>query len=124
MKYKYSRKKIANILRKYLWMTCDITLRKKIIKNLLAKKEDKKEWKPCDCPKGGIDGDGRVCDKCGGVEWVKVKSTPSPLGGSPYPLDFFEEIEEIGGYISFKELKINSLIRNQKKLYQFIKEKL
>jgi len=29
-----------------------------------------KEKIPCDCPKGGMDCDGRVCNKCGGTEWI------------------------------------------------------
>lgn len=24
---------------------------------------------PCDCPKGGMDSEGRVCEKCDGTEW-------------------------------------------------------
>lgn len=27
----------------------------------------------CDCPKGGIDGNGNLCQKCGGLEWVEEK---------------------------------------------------
>ena len=37
---------------------------------------------PCDCPKGGLDGEGRVCYKCNGEEWVsphtETKETGSP----------------------------------------------
>ncbi len=29
-----------------------------------------KKWKPCDCLKGGVDGNENVCSKCNGIEWV------------------------------------------------------
>lgn len=91
MKYKHTRKKAIKQIYKQPLFTLDkselMSLISNIEKDLLAQKEDKKEWKPCDCPKGGIGGDGMVCDKCGGTEWVKVKSIPSPLE--------IEEIEKI-----------------------------
>lgn len=32
---------------------------------------------PCDCPKGGMDVDGRTCDKCHGTEWIDNPTPPS-----------------------------------------------
>lgn len=36
---------------------------------------------PCDCPKGGMDVDGRVCQKCDGTEWIEPDEPCSTCGG-------------------------------------------
>ena len=96
------------------------------IDDLLAQKEDRKE----------LTGVSKQRLQEAELSVKFSKPTPSPLGGSPYPLDFFEEIEEItelvkldidlseNNYINIGKLadKVNSLIRNQKKLYQYIKK--
>jgi hypothetical protein len=100
MKYKYTRKEIADN-----WETTIKYSGNDLIRDLLAQKEDKKECicnpftKTITCP----------------IHGIKSKSTPSPLE--------IEKIKEISLPYSDAEITINKLIRNQKKLYQFIKEK-
>lgn len=110
-----------------------------VIKDLLAQKEDRKEEQPCNNFKPASNDEGyettkypHQCPICKGWRgfclncnkdhhengWDSCNSTPSPLEG-------FEEIEEVEEYFNRGELSttINLLIRNQKKLYQYIKEK-
>lgn len=118
-KYKHTRKKAIKQIYKQPLFTLDkselMSLISNIEKDLLAQKEDRKGWIPCNCPKGGIDGDGMVCDKCGGTEWVKVKPTPSPL-----------ELPKINNnFISMEQYNWAKQITDEvNKLYQLIKEKL
>lgn len=137
MKYKYSRKKIANILRKYLWMTCDITLRKKIIKNLLAKQEDKKGCKHDWSYDEPMYSTKRVCTKCGRTEFRQIyqvngienatnwnqciQEVKQPIKSKDVK---FEEIIELKS-LRYQDsdaikmfIKINELVRNQNKLIQ------
>ena len=136
--YKYSREKINTFLENLL--THHINLKDNnwvkyserlfdIRRDLLAQKEDRKECKHELGDKeehdhlGTYHIAGDTCVKCGKhiMDWDNP--TPSPLEG-------FEEIEEIEDYdgenmfnINPTKKAINKLIRNQKKLYQYIKEK-
>jgi hypothetical protein len=59
---------------------------------------------------------GNICN-CGGISFINPTTSPLEI----------EEIEELNGetFLNSEMIrKLNSLIRNQKKLYQFIKEKL
>lgn len=122
-RYKHSRKGLAELFFAYK-DKCEF------IKDLLAQKEDNKECKHKLGDKEEHDNlgtyhiAGDICVKCGKhiMDWDNP--TPSPLE--------IEEIEEIKvnklSYASYNQWanimnKINSLISNQKKLYQLIKEK-
>ena len=101
--YKYTRKEIAKELEGYGSI-------ERCIKLLLAKQEDKKEW--------------IRCEKCG--EHINFKITPTPS-----PLDLIEGIEEfcqnrlLWKYIETESIieTINSLIRNQTKIINYLKGK-
>lgn len=114
-KYKYTRKELSKMFMnpQYGWG--------RLIDDLLAQKEDRKECK-CSCHQ--INSVAFACTEC-----QKNHPTPSPLEG-------FEEIEEIKRMIVYPDIcedlaKVvkemvenqNTLISNQKKLYQYIKEK-
>lgn len=128
MKYKHSRERLAKLFFEYE-DKCDF------LEDLLAKKEDRKENKHN--PQQSCD-ESWSCTKCHmpvdvDGNWSKCSipdHTPSPLEG-------FEEIGEIqfppfdppqddnvSWVIKKVEEKVNQLISNQKKLYQYIKEKL
>ena len=97
-----------------------------VIKDLLAQKENRKEckhdYKPQRDRKGG-EVKFWFCDKCN----RKVKSTPSPLEieeiDSQKIVENMCQNREIYREIDASMLhKINEIISNQKKLYQYIKE--
>ena len=105
MKYKYTRKQLSQAYGGY-------DHDEDFIEDLLAQKEDRKE---CKCKKPNyktvITAYGfnkLMCIKCG-----KELPTPSPL-----------EIEEIEVTSQIDLKDVHKLIRNQKKLYQHIKEKI
>ena len=108
-------------------------IRSYITKDLLAQKEDKKEEQPCNNFKPASNDEGyettkypHQCPICKGWRgfclncnkdhhengWHSCNPTPSPLE--------IEDIEETS-QIDLKD--VHKLIRNQKKLYQYIKEK-
>jgi len=87
MKYTYTRKTIWQLLENNK-MSKNITpsehikiqeIQKDLLAKSTTKKKSKKEWIPCDCPKGGgwerEDGSIEICPKCGGTEWIKVKKS-------------------------------------------------
>lgn len=127
MKYKYTRKEIVE-----MWSLnkSDKEWLIPFIKDLLAQKEDKKECKhkfsskDCRCFYCGKEITSGTSGTSGTFTRIE-RPTPSPLE--------IEEIEEMKvnklSYASYNQWakimnKINSLISNQKKLYQLIKEKL
>ena len=126
-KYKYTRKSIWWILEDYKEAKnitpSEYARIQQVQKDLLAQKEDRKECKHIPDREVGLNV--WSCKKCRCC--FVHKSTPSPLE--------IEEIETLKHRfmsgknhcwreLSLQDQKINSLIRNQKKLYQFIKEKL
>lgn len=101
--YKYSRERLAKLFFNY-------EDKRDFLEDLLAQKEDRKE----------IECVYQLPKRLGGkqLKW-KLKS-PSPL-----EIEEIEEIDWVATIISKKKLarSINKLISNQKKLYQYIKEK-
>ena len=126
-------------------------IRSYITNDLLAQKEDRKEEQPCNNFKPASNDEGyettkypHQCPICKGWRgfclncnkdhhengWDSCNPTPSPIEG-------FEEIPEIKRMIVYPDIcedlaKVvkeivenqNTLISNQKKLYQYIKEKI
>lgn len=133
MKYKHTRKEIEAMLVEAVKVGCGYYSMPNYIfhlikDSLLAQKEDKKECKHKLGDKEEHDNlgtyhiAGDTCVKCGKhiMDWDNP--TPSPLKG-------FEKIESVHfGNDTYQTLEnfydsIKKLISNQKKLYQFIKEK-
>ena len=145
--YKNSREKINTFLENLL--THHINLKDNnwvkyserlfdIRRDLLAQKGDKKECTCLAC-KEGMNPTPSPHKECNCVScrgWLSKKKclikgdwsfADKPLHPTPSPLEGFEEIEEIDLTYFVTDLErnafINALIRNQKKLYQYIKEK-
>lgn len=124
MKYKYTRKELVDAWLKYRNIEGDFG--RNLKDDLLAQKEDKKEINYCQVgkPQKPV----KCTVTCTGGEFKFYKTLPPTHS----PLEI-EEIEEMKvnklSYASYNQWakimnKINSLISNQKKLYQFIKDKL
>lgn len=104
MKYKYTRKEAIELARNKGYGF------KSLEKLLLAKQEDKKEYKGFSVK--------QLIDFAKDVNDRHLLDTTSPL-------DSIEEIKEIKGCFSEHTLsdKINSLIRNQTKIINYLKNK-
>jgi hypothetical protein len=149
-KYKYSRKeflkKVGFLFSKGKILVPNEVDGEELMKLLLAQKEDRKDFYgesigmkeqekinrvrntirnnelntlvgklKCNGKKHFFD-KGNICN-CGGISFINPTTSPLEI----------EEIEELNGetFLNSEMIrKLNSLIRNQKKLYQFIKEKL
>lgn len=117
--YKYSRERLAKLFFDYE-DKCDF------LEDLLAQKEDRKEWQKeilLGKDVGSPDGDCKIYGYWDNKTMVITRiehTTPTPS-----PLEI-EEIEKMSNYADTCEYirTINSLISNQKKLYQYIKEKI